>query len=172
MANDQARDAVANDNTDAAPLQEAPAAAQAAPAPAPAPPTMSRWKMPLYIASSVLFFLTQGLGMNLVSANIYQLQGHFSATVAEVSWLSAAYIAPYASFAIALFKIRTQYGLRRFAEFSIICFVLASVLNLLVTDLHSAIAIRAISGMAAAVDDRLPLHAGSLPAGEKTVARP
>lgn len=122
--------------------------------PPPAPPALpvplARWKVPLYMASSVLFFLTQGLGMNLITANIYQLQGSFSATTIEVSWLSAAYMAPYASLAIALFKIRTQYGLRRFAEFSIICFLFASMMNLLITDLHSAIVVRAISGMAAA----------------------
>ena len=140
----------ANDNA----AQAAPAQEQTAAAPQPTPPPASQpmpaWKMALYMASSVLFFLTQGLGMNLVTANIYQLQGSFSATMTEISWLSAAYMAPYASFAIALFKIRTQYGLRRFAEFSIICFVIASILNLLVTDLHSAIIIRAVSGMAAA----------------------
>jgi MFS family permease len=139
----------ANDNVapQQAPESERQAPAQAAPS---AVPAMPAWKMALYMASSVLFFLTQGLGMNLVTANIYQLQGPFSATSTEVSWLSAAYMAPYASFAIALFKIRTQYGLRRFAEFSIVCFAVASVLNLLVTDLHSAIVIRAVSGMAAA----------------------
>lgn len=120
---------------------------QAAP---PLPMTMPGWKMPLYMGASLLLFLTQGLGMNLLTANIYQLQGSFSATTAEVSWLSAAYMAPYASLSIALFKIRTQYGLRRFAELSIICFVVAAGLNLLVTDLHSAIVVRAISGMAAA----------------------
>jgi MFS family permease len=120
---------------------------QAAP---PLPMTMPGWKMPLYMGASLLLFLTQGLGMNLLTANIYQLQGSFSATTAEVSWLSAAYMAPYASLSIALFKIRTQYGLRRFAELSIICFVVAAALNLLVTDLHSAIVVRAISGMAAA----------------------
>lgn len=49
-------------------------------------------------------FITQGLGMNLVMANIYQLQGEFSATVAEVAWLSAAYMAPYATFSIALLR--------------------------------------------------------------------
>lgn len=138
----------ANDNI----VQAAPEPEQAtnAPQPALAPQSMPGWRMALYMASSVLFFLTQGLGMNLVTANIYQLQGSFSATTTEISWLSAAYMAPYASFAIALFKIRTQYGLRRFAEFSIICFVIASILNLLVTDLHSAIVIRAVSGMAAA----------------------
>ncbi|WP_156462775.1 MFS transporter [Rhizobium sp. Leaf262] len=90
------------------------------------------------------------MGMNIVMANIYQLQGEFSATIAEVAWLSAAYMAPYATFSIALFKVRQQYGLRPFAEISIICFVLASCLNLFVTDLHSAIVVRFVSGMAAA----------------------
>jgi hypothetical protein len=111
---------------------------------------MPGWKMPFYLAASLLLFLTQGLGMNLLTANIYQLQGSFSATTAEVSWLSAAYMAPYASLSIALFKIRTQFGLRPFAELSIVCFVIAALLNLLVTDLHSAIVVRAISGIAAA----------------------
>lgn len=141
-----ARD-TANDNAVARPEAE-PEALQ--PAAQPVPARMPVWKMALYMAASVLFFLTQGLGMNLVTANIYGLQGSFSATTTEISWLTAAYMAPYASFAIALFKIRTQYGLRRFAEFSIICFVVASILNLLVTDLHSAIVIRVVSGMAAA----------------------
>jgi MFS family permease len=123
------------------------------PVPTAAPPAavaMTAWQMPFYMAASLLLFVTQGLGMNLLTANIYQLQGSFSATTAEVSWLSAAYMAPYASLSIALFKIRTQYGLRRFAELSIICFAVAGVLNLLVTDLHSAIVVRAISGIAAA----------------------
>ncbi|NLS03041.1 MFS transporter [Rhizobium sp. P32RR-XVIII] len=138
----------ANDN--AAPAREPiKAEAQQSAAP-PAPVPLPAWKVPLYMASSVLFFLTQGLGMNLVTANIYQLQGSFSATTIEISWLSAAYMAPYASLTIGLFKIRTQYGLRRFAQFSIICFVVASLMNLLITDLHSAIVVRTLSGMAAA----------------------
>ncbi len=95
-------------------------------------------------------FLTQGLGMNIVTANIYQLQGTFSATLAEVAALSAAYMAPYASLSLALFKIRVQYGLRPFAELSIAAFVLASCLNLFVTDYHSALVVRFVSGMAAA----------------------
>ncbi|MEJ8308466.1 MFS transporter [Agrobacterium larrymoorei] len=104
----------------------------------------------MYIAAGLAFFITQGMGMNIVMANLYQLQGEFSGTVAEVAWLSAAYMAPYATFSIALFKVRQQYGLRPFAEISIIAFVLASCLNLFVTDLHSAIVVRFVSGMAAA----------------------
>ncbi|MBT9368472.1 MFS transporter [Rhizobium sp. CSW-27] len=108
------------------------------------------WLTLAYIASGLLMFMTQGLGMNIVSANLYQLQGTFSATVAEVAALSAAYMAPYASLSLALFKIRMQYGLRPFAELSIGVFVLASCLNLFVTDFHSALVVRFLSGMAAA----------------------
>lgn len=108
------------------------------------------WLTLAYIFSGLLMFLTQGLGMNIVSANLYQLQGTFSATVAEVAALSAAYVAPYASLSLALFKIRVQYGLRPFAELSIGAFVLASCLNLFVTDFHSALVVRFVSGMAAA----------------------
>lgn len=114
------------------------------------PPEKSFLQKLLYVAAGISFFVTQGMGMNIVMANIYQLQGEFSATVAEVAWLSAAYMAPYATFSIALFKVRQQYGLRPFAEISIICFVLASCLNLFVTDIHSAIVVRFVSGMAAA----------------------
>lgn len=137
---------VANDNR--LEEEEPVAAMPAQPAPPPAP--MAPARAAIYMASSVLLFLTQGLGMNLLSANIYQLQGSLSATTSEIAWLSAAYMAPYASMSIALFKIRSQYGLRRFAELSIGCFVLASVLNLFVSDLHSATVVRFLSGMAAA----------------------
>ncbi|OBZ96135.1 MFS transporter [Pararhizobium polonicum] len=138
---------IANDNRSE---NEMPAAA-AVPQPVPPPPApMSPARAAVYMASSLLLFLTQGLGMNLLNANIYQLQGSLSATTVEIAWLSAAYMAPYASMSIALFKIRSQYGLRRFAELSIVCFVFASILNIFVSDLHSAIVVRFISGMAAA----------------------
>ncbi|SES13772.1 Major Facilitator Superfamily protein [Rhizobium sp. NFR03] len=111
---------------------------------------ISRRRASLYMFTSVLMFLTQGLGMNLLNANLYQLQGAFSATVNELAWLSAAYMAPYASLSVALFKIRTQYGLRRFAELGILCFVFAAFANLFVSDLHSALIIRFVNGVAAA----------------------
>ena len=122
---------------------------------------MSPARAAIYMASSLLLFLTQGLGMNLLNANIYQLQGSLSATTSEIAWLSAAYIAPYASMSIALFKIRMQYGLRRFAELSIVCFVLASVLNIFVSDLHSATVVRFSErhGGRTFIDTRLSLHA-------------
>ncbi|MFN7126518.1 MAG: MFS transporter [Allorhizobium sp.] len=115
-----------------------------------APPAKPLWLAAIYVASGLLLFITQGLGMNIVNANLFQLQGEFSATAAEAAWLSAAYMAPYATLSIALFKVRTQYGLRPFAEWSILLFVAASALNLFVNDLHSALVVRFISGCAAA----------------------
>ena len=142
----QTADETASENADVT-VKPASAPESAAAAAAPQPVERPVWLRLCFIFAGLAFFITQGLGMNLVMANLYQLQGEFSATVAEVAWLSAAYMAPYATFSIALFKVRTQYGLRPFAELSIIVFVVASCLNLFVTDLHSAIVIRFLSGI-------------------------
>ena len=120
--------AVSDPAKDTAPAQDAPPAAPVA------PPAKPLWLSAIYVVSGLMLFITQGLGMNIVNANLYQLQGEFSATVVEAAWLSAAYMAPYATLSIALFKIRTQYGLRPFAQWSILIFVLASSLNLLVDE--------------------------------------
>jgi Arabinose efflux permease len=133
--------------TDAAEREKPVEAPSAAPVPPPAKPL---WLRATFIASGLLMFIVQGMSMNIVNANLYQLQGEFSATAAEVAGLAAAYMAPYATLSIALFKIRAQYGLRPFAEWSIVVFVLASLLNLFVHDLHSALVVRFISGCAAA----------------------
>lgn len=127
-----------------------PVKVEAPASPAAPPPAKPLWLCCIYIASGLLLFITQGMGMNIVNANLYQLQGEFSATVAEAAWLSAAYMAPYATLSIALFKVRAQYGLRPFAEWSILVFVAASLLNLFISDLQSALVVRFISGCAAA----------------------
>ncbi|WP_119259174.1 MFS transporter [Shinella zoogloeoides] len=103
-----------------------------------------------YMAASTLLALTQGFGMNLVAANIPQLQGPFGATSAEAVWLMAAYMAPNASLSIALIKIRNQYGLRHFAELGIAVFLVVAALHMFITDLRSAIVLRFFAGIAAA----------------------
>ncbi|WP_246776895.1 MFS transporter [Microvirga sp. VF16] len=103
-----------------------------------------------YMLASLLLALTQGLGMNLISANLPQIQGALGATTNEATWLMAAYMAPNVSLALALIKIRTQYGLRNFAELSILVFVLVTLMHLFVEDLHSALIVRFFSGIAAA----------------------
>jgi len=126
------------------PVEAPPAAAP--PAPPPLPPARAA----AYMAASTLLALTQGFGMNLVAANIPQLQGPFGATSAEAVWLMAAYMAPNASLSIALIKIRNQYGLRHFAELGIAVFLVVAALHIFITDLRSAIVLRFFAGIAAA----------------------
>ncbi|MCJ8141126.1 MFS transporter [Falsirhodobacter halotolerans] len=111
--------------------------------------TMPLWRAAIYVAASLLLGLSQGLGMSLFSSNVAQLQGEFAATQQEVVWLVAAYLAP-AALTLALVKIRTQFGLRRFGEIGLAVFVASALLNFLANDLASGIAVRFISGMAAA----------------------
>jgi MFS family permease len=123
--------------------QAPPSAPVAAPAPMPLP------RAAVYVLTSLLLALTQGLGLNLLSANLPQIQGSFGATTNESMWLVAAYLAPNVSLSVILVKIRNQYGLRPFAELGILAFVLITLLHLFVTDLTSAIMVRFFSGIVA-----------------------
>lgn len=120
------------------------------PAPPAAPAAMHPMRAAACMFAAFLLAQTQGLGMNMVSANIPQIQGSIGATSTEAAWLVAAYMAPNVSLSLALIKIRTQYGLRNFAELSILGFVLVCIMNLFVSDLQSALIVRFFSGIAAA----------------------
>lgn len=100
--------------------------------------------------ASLLLSLTQGLGMNLAVANLPQLQGPLGATTNEATWLLAAYMAPNVSLSLILVKVRAQFGLRNFAELSILLFVLVMLLHIFVQDMQSALVVRFFSGIAAA----------------------
>ncbi|MEL6093727.1 MFS transporter [Bartonella schoenbuchensis] len=104
----------------------------------------------VYIFASFILQWAYGLGANMVQSNILQLSGNFRATLTETTWLVAAYMAPNVSVAIMLIKIRYQFGLRSFAELSILGFVFVCILQLFVTDLRSALIIRFFAGIAAA----------------------
>jgi MFS family permease len=102
-----------------------------------------------YMFTSLLLALTQGLGMNFISTNVLQIQGSLGATTVEASWLTAAYMAPNVSLALLLIKIRTQFGLRRFAEIGILMFIPVAAMHLFINDLQSAVVVRFFSGIAA-----------------------
>ncbi|GGF25145.1 MFS transporter [Youhaiella tibetensis] len=119
----------------------------------PAPPPFvpfPMWKAAIYAASSVVLGLTQGLGLNLITANLTNLQAYFGATQQEVSWLPAAYFATNMTGTLLMFKIRNQFGMRRFAEIGIIVYVLLVVAHMFSNDLRSALIVRAMMGVAAA----------------------
>jgi MFS family permease len=122
---------------------------QAPPQPPAAPAPMPLPRAALYALTSLLLALTQGLGMNLITANLPQIQGSFGATTNESMWLVAAYLAPNVSLSVILIKIRNQYGLRNFAELGILAFVLVTLLHLFVNDMRSALVVRFFSGIVA-----------------------
>jgi len=99
---------------------------------------------------SMFIGLSQGLAIWGVNNNLGALQGALGATAAEASWLSTAYFATAVSAIALLTKMRLQYGLVRFANWSLAAFVVVSVLYLAAPNLGSAIAVRAAVGFTAA----------------------
>ena len=123
-------------------------APQAPPAP-PLPPAKPFLLSAAFVCASLLMWITQGIGLNMVAVNIPQLQGGLGATTAETTWLLAAYMAPNVSLTLFLMKIRTQYGLRLFTELGLLAFVLVTSLHWFIHDLNSALIVRFFSGAAA-----------------------
>ena len=101
-------------------------------------------------AISLLLGLTQGLGINLVNANLSAIQGSLGATAVEASWLTAAYTATNVSASLLLTKARFHFGLRVFADAAIVAFLIVSCVHLFAEHLASAVLVRAALGLAAA----------------------
>ncbi|WP_103171119.1 MFS transporter [Paracoccus sp. SY] len=124
-----------------------------APAQAPAPvvhPPLPLSQAMAYMGAAVVLALAQGLGQGFVAANIPPIAGDLGITTTQASWLMAAYMIPRASLPLLLIKIRTQYGLRRFAELGIIAYVAVAFASVWITDFRSAVVVQALSGAAAA----------------------
>lgn len=98
---------------------------------------------------SIIIGLTQSLGIFLVNNNLSSVQGELGATVAEAGWLTTAYFATALSATVLLTKMRLQYGLRRFAEWAIVAYLIVVAVHLVAQDLSTAIAVRAAMGLAA-----------------------
>lgn len=126
--------------------------ADQAPAAAP-PPAAPSYRLPValaYIAASIIIGLTQGLAQGFVTANIPQIAGDLGATTTQATWLMVAFMAPRASMPLLLIKIRTQYGLRRFAEVAIVIYLVVALGALAVSDMRSALVLQFLAGMASA----------------------
>ena len=103
-----------------------------------------------YIAAAIVIGLTQGLAQSFVTTNIAQIAGELGVTTTQATWLSVAFAAPRASMPILLIKIRTQYGLRRFAEIAIVIYLVVALGALTISDLRSALVMQFLAGMASA----------------------
>ncbi|WP_129990723.1 MFS transporter [Rahnella sp. CFA14(1/10)] len=133
--------------------------------PAPVPPSqhhpfavqVSTWllhyprlRMVVYATASLIIGLTQGLGINLVSSNLPGIQGSLGISNVESYWLVAAYTATSVTGTILLYKIRTQFGFRRFGEYGLLFFAVASLGQTFTHDFQTALAVRAVMGFAMA----------------------
>ncbi|TKW66085.1 MAG: MFS transporter [Paracoccus denitrificans] len=121
-------------------------------APVAAPPFVPK-PLPLtlgYIGAATVIALTQGLAQGFVSTNLPQIAGELGVSTTQASWLMAAFLIPRASLPLLLIKLRTQYGLRRFAEWAIVAYLIVAAGALAVSDLRSAFVMQFIAGMAAA----------------------
>ncbi|GLK66323.1 MFS transporter [Paracoccus kondratievae] len=130
----------------------------AAPTPTPPPATPAAasfvtkpWPVALgYIGASIIIGLTQGLAQGFVSTNIPQVAGDLGITTTQATWLMAAFMIPRASMPLLLIKIRTQFGLRRFAEVAIFIYLAVSLAAFAISDLRSAVLVQFCAGMASA----------------------
>jgi len=81
-----------------------------------------RWRIMVYAMASFIIGMTQGLGINLVASNLPGIQGSLGITATESYWLVAAYTATSISGTLLLYKVRTQFGIRRFGEYGLLFF--------------------------------------------------
>lgn len=109
-----------------------------------------RLRISVYVMASLIIGMTQGLGINLVGSNLPGIQGSLGISNVESYWLIAAYTATSVTGTILLYKIRTQFGFRRFGEYGLLFFAVASMAQMFTHDFQTAVAVRAVMGFAMA----------------------
>ncbi|MFI3309105.1 MFS transporter [Ewingella allii] len=109
-----------------------------------------RWRIMVYAMASFIIGMTQGLGINLVASNLPGIQGSLGITATESYWLVAAYTATSISGTLLLYKVRTQFGIRRFGEYGLLFFAAVSLAQVFTHDFQTAVAVRAVMGFAMA----------------------
>ena len=102
-----------------------------------------------YFAIGALVGLTGGLGNALTLVNLNFAQGSLGLYSDEATWLTAAYFMTNISANLLLVKYRQQFGLQPFIRYMLAAYALTSVLHLFAHDFWSAVAVRAVSGIAA-----------------------
>ncbi|MEG8017729.1 MFS transporter [Sphingomonas sp. LR55] len=124
----------------------------------PGSPLHPRNRQIAYALIGILLGLTVGFGNALISANTYTLQGALGLDPAEIAWLPTVYVMTNVSINLLMIKFRAQFGLRPFAVIFLILYVLITLAHLFVHGFATAIAVRAISGMAGAALSSLCLY--------------
>ena len=137
----------------------------APPPPPPAPhPPLPPLRALAYMAAATVIGLAQGLQQGIVSTSLPQIAGDLGITTTTAAWLLAIYMIPRAALPVMLIKIRTQFGLRRFAEIGIIAYAAVALASIWAVDFRSALILQMLAGMAAAPLSTLAGRRSSQPA--------
>ncbi|WP_421854893.1 MFS transporter [Novosphingobium sp.] len=115
----------------------------------PANPAHPVWRRRGYFAIGALVGITGGLGNALTLVNLNFAQGSLGLYSDEATWLTAAYFMTNVPSNLLLVKYRQQFGLQPFIRWMLAVYALSTLLHLFVHDFWSAVAVRAISGIAA-----------------------
>lgn len=103
-----------------------------------------------YMGAATVIGLSQGLQQGIVTTSLPQIAGELGVTTTAAAWLLAVYMIPRAALPVLLIKVRTQYGLRRFAELGIVLYALVALASVWTTDFRAALVLQAFAGAAAA----------------------
>jgi len=103
-----------------------------------------RW----YFAIACLIGVTAGLGNALITVNLPYLQGGLGLYPDEAVWLTAAYFMTNVTANLLLVKYRQQFGLQSFVRYILAAYALSTLLHLVAHSFWTAVAVRAISGLA------------------------
>jgi len=103
-----------------------------------------------YFSVAVLVVMSGSLGNAIVTANLTTLQGSLGLYSAEIQWLPTVYVMTNVCANMLLIKFRQQFGIRLFTQIFLIGFALTTGAHIFTHSFATAVAVRALSGIAAA----------------------
>jgi hypothetical protein len=114
-------------------------------------PALSARRRMVYFAVALLTGPASTFGNALVNTNVASLAGEMGVFVAQASLLPAIYVAMNATANLTLVKARAQFGIPLVLNGLLIAYVLAGLLQLVAPVYASALVIRGVDGLTAAV---------------------
>ncbi len=138
-----------NGSTGASPVVWAPHERPTLPG-SPATPHHPSTRRLAYSAIGVLLGISGGLGTAFISINLASLQGNLGVDARQAAWLPVVYVMTNVSANLLLVKFRQQFGLRLFTRTFLGLYAVSVIGHLFAESFASAIAVRAIAGIAGA----------------------
>ncbi len=116
---------------------------------APANPDHPTSRRIAYFAIACLIGITGGLGNALVQVNLNFAQGTLGLYSDEATWLTAAFYMSNVPANLLLVKYRQQFGLQPFIRWMLGAYAATTLMHLFVHGFWTAVAVRAMNGVAA-----------------------